>query len=282
MIRRLYSLLALCCCANLLAEPEQKPNIVFIMADDLGLGDVSYYVRDLKGREPLVETPMLDELARQSLWFTDGHSATSLCAPTRYAVMSGRNNYRCYMPAGVWSPFWRTPYKPNDVTLGRVVRDAGYRTGFVGKWHTGGDFKLVESDEIHRAMGGGDLTGKVDLTTWISGGPEYCGFDYDFTSPCGIQGPLYLCYENGAWYPLAEDSEIVHLTEENAIDPNDLSSKGPGMGDSQWLAKDFGSYSPRKRSTSSSNLQTTLSFSTTAHPWSTNPIARPTSLMARR
>ena len=71
-----------------------QPNIVVIMADDLGLGDISFHVRSIQNKVPIVETPTLDELASKSLWFTDGHSATALCAPTRYAVMSGNNNYR--------------------------------------------------------------------------------------------------------------------------------------------------------------------------------------------
>ena len=73
---------------------ESRPNVVVILADDLGLGDISFYVQTIQNKTPVVETPTLDSLASNSLWFTDGHSATSLCAPTRYAVMSGNNNYR--------------------------------------------------------------------------------------------------------------------------------------------------------------------------------------------
>ena len=116
------------------------PNIVVIMADDLGLGDISFHVRSIQHEVPVVETPTLDDLASHSLWFIDGHSATALCAPTRYAVMSGNNNYHSYAPWGVWSTFGETAFKPNHATLGTVVRDAGYQTGFIGKWHLGGDF----------------------------------------------------------------------------------------------------------------------------------------------
>ena len=123
-----------------IAALGSPPNIVVIMADDLGLGDISFHVRSIQHKIPVVETPALDELASHSLWFTDGHSATALCAPTRYAVMSGNNNYRSYAPWGVWSTFGESAFKPNHATLGTVVRDAGYQTGFVGKWHLGGDF----------------------------------------------------------------------------------------------------------------------------------------------
>ena len=223
-------------------EPDagERPNIVVIMADDLGLGDVSFHVRTIQKQKPLVETPALDQLAAQSLWFTDGHSATALCAPTRYAVMSGNNNYRSYAPWGVWSTFGESAFKKGHATLGSVVRDAGYRTGFIGKWHLGGDFRVPGSEEIYRGRKDGDLTGNVDVTRMISGGPKDCGFDYDFTTPCGIQGPQYLLYENQVWSPIAADSKIVFLNKENAMDPRSISDKGPGLGDSNWDTRDLG------------------------------------------
>ncbi len=110
------------------SNANDRPNIVVILADDLGLGDVSYHVRQVQNGTPIVETPALDALAEQSLWFTDGHSATALCAPTRYAVMSGNNNYRSYAPWGVWSTFGATAFKKGHATLGTVVRDAVYQT----------------------------------------------------------------------------------------------------------------------------------------------------------
>ena len=219
---------------------ESRPNVVVILADDLGLGDISFYVQTIQNKTPVVETPALDSLASNSLWFTDGHSATSLCAPTRYAVMSGNNNYRSYAPWGVWSTFGKTAFKSGHATLGTVARDAGYKTGFIGKWHLGGDFLIPGQTEFYRGPKNGDLTGKVDLTRWISGGPKDCGFDYDFTSPCGIQGPLYLLYENQAWSPLAADSQMIYLNEDTAIHPKDITDKGPGLGDSQWDSREMG------------------------------------------
>ena len=132
------------------------------------------------------------------------------------------------------------------MTLGSVVRDAGYRTGFVGKWHLGGDFKIPGEDEIYRGKKSGDIISKVDMTRMISGGPKYCGFDYDFTTPCGIQGPVYLLYENQQWYPLEKDSRIVFLNKENARYPKDVSDKGPGPGDSHWDTSQLGKLLSKK------------------------------------
>ncbi|WP_442505231.1 sulfatase family protein [Novipirellula sp. SH528] len=217
-----------------------KPNIVLIMADDVGLGDVSFHALNVQHKEPFVKTPAIDALAAQGLWFTDGHSATALCAPTRYAMMSGNNNYRSYAPAGVWSTFAPTAFKKGEATLGTVVRDAGYQTGFIGKWHMGGDFHVPSSDEIYRGAKDGDLIGKVDVTRWAGSGPKYCGFDYDFTTPCGVQGPLYLLYENEVWSPWSKDSKIVYFNKDTAKNPKDVSDKGPGLGDSNWDARELG------------------------------------------
>jgi arylsulfatase A len=222
------------------AGGAERPNILVVLADDLGLGDVSFHVRSIQGKKPVVETPVLDELASRSLWFTDGHSATALCAPTRYAVMSGNNNYRSYATWGVWSTFGQSAFKPGEATLGSVVRDAGYATGFIGKWHLGGDFYVPGTKTVYRGEKAGDLSGNVDMKRMVSGGPKACGFDYDFTTPCGIQGPQYLLYENQEWYPLADESEIVFLTKDNAIDPESISDKGPGLGDSHWDTKELG------------------------------------------
>ena len=101
-------------------------------------------------------------------------------------------------------------------------------------------FSFQDSAEFYRGPKNGDLTGKVNLTRWISGGPKDCGFDYDFTSPCGIQGPIYLLYENQTWSPLAADSQIIYLDENTAIHPKDITDKGPGLGDSQWDSRAMG------------------------------------------
>ena len=78
------------------------------------------------------------------------------------------------------------------------------------------------------------------MSRMVGGGPQSCGFDYSFTLPCGIQGPVYTAYQNGDWYPLSTDSKIVFLEEENAIHPKDITSKGPGPGDSNWDARGIG------------------------------------------
>ena len=221
-------------CHQLRATADTRPNIVLIMADDIGLGDIGIEHKRVTGKAPLAPTPMLDELARTGLWFTDAHSPTALCSPSRYCVMSGNYCHRSYTPWGVWQSFRRTPLTKNDATLGTVTRDAGYRTGFIGKWHLGGDFKERDSSKFYRGQDRGEQPLNVDARKWVGGGPQDWGFDYDFTLPTGVQGPFYVAYENSKWSPLSEDSQLIHLNKHTAKNPRFVSDKGPGTGDSAW------------------------------------------------
>ena len=223
-----------------IGSAADRPNIVLIMADDLGLGDVNYYQEKFQNKKSIVPTPAMDSLAREGMWFTDGHSATALCSPTRYCVMSGNMNYRSYAPWGVWGSFRESPFKPGEATLGTVAKSAGYSTGFIGKWHLGGDFLDSETGEVYRKNERNDPNSTVDVRKMVGGGPASIGFDYDFTLPCGIQGPTYTAYENGDWFPLGQDSEIIFLDKKTAIDPAFVSDKGPGLGDSNWNTREIG------------------------------------------
>ncbi|QDU90275.1 Arylsulfatase precursor [Pirellulimonas nuda] len=210
------------------------PNVVFIMADDVGLGDIGYYHRQRTGKAPVAPTPNLDSLAAAGMRFSDAHSSTALCSPTRYCAMSGNLNYRSNAPWGVWGSFRPTPFTDTDATLGRIAQSAGLTTAFIGKWHLGGDFGRADGKGIYRGADRGDKPLGVDVSKMIAGGPPSTGFDYSYTLPCGIQGPLYVAYENGAWSPFAADSRIIHFSAKSAGDPAYVSDKGPGMGDSRW------------------------------------------------
>lgn len=212
----------------------EKPNIVLILSDDIGLGDIGMQHRERTGKEPLAPTPTLDRLAADGLWCTDAHSPNALCSPTRYAVLSGNYTYRSHSPWGVWGSFRQSQFKDGQATLGTVLQGAGYTTGFVGKWHLGGDFYTKGSKQLYRGDDRGDTPLEVDATRWIGKGPRNLGFDYDFTLPTGVQGPFYVAYENAEWYPLAKDSKLIHFDKDTAADPAFVSDKGPGTGDSRW------------------------------------------------
>ncbi|MEM1013682.1 MAG: arylsulfatase [Planctomycetota bacterium] len=218
------------------AADDARPNIVVVMADDVGLGDIAHYYREYTDSEPPLETPNFDALAAQGMWFTDAHSPTALCSPTRYSMISGNYTYRSYAPWGIWQTFRKSPFEPNQATLASIAKDAGYATGFVGKWHLGGDFNKASGEGLYRGVDRGEEL-NVDLTKTVGGGPEFVGFDYAFNVPCGVQGPVYTMYENGVWYPFSDESEIIFLDDDTVLDPKFLTSKGSGMGDSMWNAR---------------------------------------------
>ncbi len=115
-----------------------RPNIVFILADDMGYGDVAGLNRDSR-----IPTPNLDQLAKESLVFTDAHSAGSYCVPSRYGLLTGRYMWRTRLGSGGnLANFGGALIEPGRKTIADLLRGAGYFTGLVGKWHQGIDWKL--------------------------------------------------------------------------------------------------------------------------------------------
>ena len=103
---------------------QEKPNVIVVLADDIGLGDISYY-REKHSNNIILKTPTIDRLANEGMAFTDAHSPAALCAPTRYAIMTGNHCYRSYAPWGVWGSYQPSPIKPNELTLGSLMKNAG-------------------------------------------------------------------------------------------------------------------------------------------------------------
>jgi len=155
--------------------PARRPNIVLIMADDLGYGSLGCY-----GSKE-VQTPHIDRLAAGGLRFTDFHSSGTVCSPTRAALLTGRYPQRCaWVDDAELSPIFREQRKlnpaqrwawgisPQEVTVAAVLRQAGYRTGLIGKWHLGYDFGFhplnYGFDEFRGFVGG-----NVDYHTHVAG-----------------------------------------------------------------------------------------------------------------
>ncbi len=113
------------CFTNALPGASRRPNVVLIMADDQGFGETGY------NGHPQVKTPILDEMARTGLRLDRFYAASPNCTPTRASVMTGRHANR----SGAFAPNWST--RPEEITLAKILQDAGYRTGHFGKWHLG-------------------------------------------------------------------------------------------------------------------------------------------------
>jgi arylsulfatase A-like enzyme len=139
---------------------EKRPNIVVILADDIGYGDLSCY-----GAKH-AKTPNLDRLAREGCRFTDAHSPASTCTPTRRALLTGTYSWRQQAGSSIAPGDYPLSIAPGTTTIASLLKQAGYRTGVVGKWHLG--------------LG---LEGGPDWNAEIKPGPLEIGFDYAFLMP---------------------------------------------------------------------------------------------------
>lgn len=152
------------------AAPE-RPNIVLILADDLGYGDLGCF-----NPASRIPTPNLDRLAKQGMRFTDAHSAT-VCSPTRYGLLTGRYSWRGPLKTGVVSPWGRPILEPGRMTLPALLQKSGYRTACFGKWHLGWNWPTTDG---RAASSGPDALSNVDFHQALGGGPTAHGFEYFF------------------------------------------------------------------------------------------------------
>lgn len=172
----------------------KPPHIVIVYADDLGQGDLSCY-----NPKAAYQTPRLDRMAAEGIRFTDSHSASTICSPSRYSLFSGQQIYRSTGGGGgaFEGPAGPSYLKPGTLTLGDMLRKQGYRTGVFGKWHVG----LTWLDKNGQRLRGGFENSRLidyEKSTPLVDGPNARGFDESFITPnCPTTDPLYLYIENG-------------------------------------------------------------------------------------
>jgi len=219
----------------------KHPNVVFILADDIGQGDIGAYHQERTGNNAVIPTPNLDALMKSGIRFDDAHTVSALCSPTRYTVMTGNYTFRCYRPWGVWSACAKSAIGEGQLTVGHVMKEAGYKTAFFGKWHLGSDWNIKGTDKIYRASGTGDET--TDFKKIVDGSPNHLGFDYSFMLPSGIQNNPFAFYENAKWMPLGNDSKFI-------INPllhgGFHERKHPRFADSNWVTSAAGTMLTQK------------------------------------
>ncbi|HSP41264.1 MAG TPA: arylsulfatase [Luteolibacter sp.] len=197
---------------------EKRMNIVLLYADDLGYGDLGCYNPASK-----IPTPQLDRLASEGLRFTDAHSSSGICTPSRYALLTGRSHWRDFhgIDRGFDPPF----FKPGQLTLPEMIRSRGYTTACIGKWHLGMDWKSI------RKPGSPPASKKHDDFDWsrpIRGGAVDHGFDYYFGDNV-INFPPYTWIENDR--VLAVPDNTLKKTPQNTKEGHWECREGPGRSD---------------------------------------------------
>lgn len=165
------------------------PNIVFILADDMGYGDV----HALNPERCKIKTPNLDRLANQGMVFTDAHSGSSVCTPTRYGILTGRYAWRTRLQSSVLYGTSPSLIAPNRLTTAKLLKGHGYATACIGKWHLGLDWPLLEASETKERTEAGWA---IDYKMPIANGPLGLGFDRFFGISASADMPPYAFLQN--------------------------------------------------------------------------------------
>ena len=163
---------------SLEAATDSRPNVVIVLADDLGYGDVQPL-----NPQSSIATPAFSRLAKEGITFTDAHTPSAVCTPTRYGLLTGRYCWRSRLKRGVQNGYGKPLIEDDRATLGSVLRSAGYQTSIVGKWHLG---LGLHGDER-----------SLDLSKTLTHHPGHLGFDHSFVIPASLDFPPYVYFENG-------------------------------------------------------------------------------------
>ncbi len=156
----------------------QHPNVILVMADDLGIGDLSATNPACK-----IATPHIQKMADEGLTFLDAHTPSSVCTPTRYGLLTGRYNWRSRLAKGVLSGTSEHLIPATRPTLGHLMRGANYHTAMIGKWHLGWDWHTTD--------------GRIDFSHTVSNGPDINGFDRYYAHCGSLDMPPYVWVDTG-------------------------------------------------------------------------------------
>lgn len=167
---------------------KNKPNVIYVLFDDMGYGDVSAL-----NPESAFKTPNFDKLAEEGLSFTDAHATAALCTPSRYSILTGRYNWRSCRKSGVNGGYEKSILEKGRKTIASMLKENGYNTSCIGKWHLGLDFATNEDYEPPVAL---EPAKGIDFSGPIANGPNAFGFDYFYGIPASTDMPPYVYIEN--------------------------------------------------------------------------------------
>jgi arylsulfatase A len=235
-MRHLAFLFVSILCAPLLAA---KPNFVIILADDLGYGDMQANNPE-RGKIP---TPNMNRLAAEGMRFTDGHSSSGCCSPSRYTLLTGRYHWRTTLQSGIVGSWGKPLIAKDRVTIASLAKEHGYATACVGKWHLGREWPITPEQKAHfggfggKAGGGGQVSTTITdahRETWkavfsqrIPGGPTERGFDEYFGTDVPNWPPY--CFIDGD-RTVGIPSELLPASK---LVKNQASLQGPALPDWQ-------------------------------------------------
>jgi arylsulfatase A-like enzyme len=161
----------------------ERPNVILILADDMGYGDVNLLAPNGK-----IKTPHLDQLGREGVRFTDMHTSSSVCTPTRYGILTGRYNWRSRKKSGVLDGYSKPLIPSSRQTLGTLFKNAGYNTAVIGKWHLGLEWETTDANP--------PAAKNIDYSKPFKNGPLALGFDYFWGIAASADMPPFVFLEN--------------------------------------------------------------------------------------
>ncbi len=195
-------LLSMMMSGSVLAQQKQpdnvrKPNIIYILADDLGYGDLHSLNPESK-----IPTPNMDKMIQQGVHFTDAHSNSAVCTPTRYGILTGRYAFRTRLKQGVLWGYSPALIEPERETVATFLKRLGYQTACIGKWHLGLNWaKKDASKEIAQIVSNTPVSKEtddnVDYSKPVTDGPTQHGFDYSLIIPASLDISPYCYLRNG-------------------------------------------------------------------------------------
>ncbi len=201
--------MAFCACSGNMSETP--PNIVVILADDFGVGDIQSHYPDNK-----IPTPYLDRMVNDGMSFTDAHSPSAVCTPTRYGLLTGRYSWRTRLQEWVLAAYEPPLIAADRPTLPGVLREHGYETAMIGKWHLGWEWAGPQPSKMTTLRNGQKVL-EWDFTKPVAQGPTARGFDYYFGVDLPNMPP-FSYIENDTVDPLPTD-RYVHDASEGTVMP---------------------------------------------------------------
>ena len=187
---------------------QGRPNIVYILCDDLGYGDV-HALNPESGKIP---TPNMDRLVAQGMVFTDAHSGSSVCTPTRYGILTGRYSWRSRLQSGVLGGLSPRLIEADRLTVPALLKQHGYHTAAIGKWHLGMDWvKQPGKDVTETGIETPEQVWNVDYAQPIANGPTTVGFDYFFGISASLDMVPYTFIENDRVAKVPTEEQTIPL-----------------------------------------------------------------------